>query len=324
MTLAREARAVALARDLMEQDADLREILAADTEWKEIISPSGALLAQGGLDLVIAGIPRSGTSFLCNLLHRHDNCVVLNEPEEVVPALTVGNMVGRPPLPWGLARFYRDTRRDVLLGKPRRNKLTDGQVTEDTARGNETGIYTPTVRGGDFVLGIKATIAFVSRLRQLRRMMPAARCVACVRNPFDTIASWKGSFPHLREADVRGRPIGHPADEALSTSDRAELEKIARVQDAPARRAAWWTYLAELILDSADQLTIVRYEKLVANPIETIGQIVRGGNPGAFSAAIERSAPRGKAGSLEADDVQAIRSLCTDAAIRLGVYREKP
>ncbi|MGA2230469.1 MAG: sulfotransferase [Tepidisphaeraceae bacterium] len=324
MTLAREPAAVGLTRSLMEAHGELREILAGDPEWKDIISPAGAPLAERGLDLVIAGIPRSGTSLLCNLLHRHENCVVLNEPQEIAPALVAGNMFGRPPLPWAMARFYRDIRRDVLLGKPIRNKLTNGQVTEDTARENQVASYVPVVRGGDFVLGVKATIAFLSRLLQLRQMMPGSRFVACVRNPFDTIASWKTSFPHLCDADIRGRTIGHPADEGLTGAQRAELARIEQLPEVAFRRAAWWRYLAELILDSVDDVTLVRYEELVGRPSQTIEEIVRGGNPGELTGAIEPSSPRAKVDVLDQEDVQAIRSLCSDAAIRLGVYRETP
>jgi hypothetical protein len=180
------------------------------------------------------------------------------------------------------------------------------------------------VRGGDFVLGVKATIAFLSRLRQLRQMMPASRFVACVRNPFDTIASWKASFPHLRDADIRGRTIGHPADEALTAAQRAELTRIELLPDIAFRRAAWWRYLAELILDSVDEVTLVRYEDLVAQPMQTIERIVRGGNAGELTGPIEPSSPRAKLDALDQEDVQAIRSLCSEEAIRLGVYRECP
>jgi hypothetical protein len=317
MTLAREPAAVALVRELMREDADLHHILKTDPEWDAVTAESGKELSVTGLDLIITGIPRSGTSFLCNLLHGYDNCVVLNEPPEIVPALS-GNI-----RPWPLAALYRNTRRDVVLGKPIRNKLRDGRVIEDTSVDNEHSMYTPRVRGGDFVLGTKATIPFLSRLGVLRQVMPQARVVACVRNPYDTIASWKTSFPHLRDGDVNGRPIGNPSDPWLSGIQRAELERIAGIADLPIRRAMWWRYLAELILEWEDWVVLVRYEELVAEPGKVVERILHGGNPGEMTEPMEARGARSKAGALDEADMRAIRAICSDAAVRLGVYQDR-
>jgi hypothetical protein len=298
---------------LIRDDADLHHILKTDPEWAAITGESGKELSLTGLDLIITGIPRSGTSFLCNLLHGYDNCVVLNEPPEIVPALS-GNIP-----PWPLAALYRNRRRDVVLGRPIRNKLRNGKVIEDTSVDNEHSLYTPRVRGGDFVLGTKATIPFLSRLGVLRQVMPQARVVACVRNPYDTIASWKTSFPHLRDGDVSGRPIGNPADPWLSGIQRAELERIAGITDLPIRRAMWWRYLAELILEWEDRLVLVRYEELVAEPGKVVERIVHGGNPGVRTEPIEEQLARSKRDGLDEADVRAIRAICSDAAGRLAV-----
>ena len=219
-TLAREPAAVAAARALLAEYPGLAPVLAADPAWAGVAAAPAPRRSFGGCggagpgarvpEVVITGIPRSGTSYLCNLLHRFDNCVVLNEPDEIGPALE------RPTPPWPVATFYRDVRRDVLAGRAVRNKLVGGKVTEDTTRANQQVPYTPKVTGEDFVLGVKATIPFLSRLPHLRRVMPHARFVACVRNPFDTIASWKTTFADLREGDVGGTRIGNPRDPWLS------------------------------------------------------------------------------------------------------------
>ena len=165
------------------------------SEWQPLTGSTGSSLSREGLELILTGIPRSGTSHLCNLLHRYDNCVVLNEPPQVVPALS------DPVGPWALGRFYRDTRRDVILGRPILNKLVDGQVTEDTARGGEQKSYTPTVTGGDFVLGMKATIPFLSRVRRFGADAASAdrRVYA---NPYDT-----RSRHGRRVSSIRAKPI---------------------------------------------------------------------------------------------------------------------
>lgn len=310
-TLAREPAAVSLTRNLIGQHPDLSAILRADSAWSEITGTLGEKLSLTGPDLLITGIPRSGTSYLCNLLNHHDNCLVLNEPDD--PAAKLDGPEGS----LRLSLFLRQTRHDVVAGKPIRNKLTT-----DTATSNDITSYVPQVAAPDFVLGIKKTIAFLSRLPQLRRALPSARIVACVRNPFDAIASWKTTFDHLREADVTAVPVGHLHDPCLSAAQQAELEQIAALPDLATRRAAWWSYFARQLIDSIDQLVLVKYEELVTDPSQALKTILDGA--GNRAEPIAPSQPRSKAASLDSADVQAIRSLCSAAAQRLGVYRAGP
>src|SRR5436190_20410965 len=180
-------------------------------------------------ELIITGISRSGTSYLCSLLHRFDDCVAVNEPLEAIRLLRL------EAKPVGLRTFYRDLRRDILAGRPIVNKLLDGEVVEDTAVSQRRRRYQPQVASADFVLAIKNTREFLSRLDAIREVMPSARVAACVRNPFDTIASWKGSFHHLRDADVQQFLGGSGA--WLSERHRATLVAIGRLAEHSRRRA---------------------------------------------------------------------------------------
>ena len=264
-------------------------------------------------ELIITGIPRSGTSYLCNLLHRMSNCVILNEPPEAITALTNAKS------PRGLATFLRDRRQDVRAGIPIPNKLVDGRITQDTAQSNETQLYSPEPASADFVLGIKQTLAFVSRLPMLRQMLPHARLVACVRDPLDTIASWKGSFPHLAMADVVRQPVGNPIDPWLTPAQRQELRSIAAILDPAPRRAAWWRYLASLILASRDDLILIRYEDLVTHPRRTLARILQGWPAGEEIDPIDPSPIRHRRHMLSSADHLAIRALCRAPANALGL-----
>jgi hypothetical protein len=268
-------------------------------------------------ELLITGIPRSGTSYLCNLLHRFDNCVVLNEPVEAPAALM------QEGLPWGVARLLRDVRRDVLLGKPTRNKLVDGNVTEDTAVADTVETYTPSVTSPNFVLGIKATVAFLSRIPALRRVLPDAKFVAVVRNPLDTIASWNATFDHLRSADVANLNVGSPSDSWLSGVQRTELSAVAAIPDAPSRRAAWWRYLAGLVLESRDHLILVHYDELATSPLGVLERILGDWPAGTARRPIEPSRIRRRRENLEADDYAAIRAICAQPAAELGLSLEE-
>jgi hypothetical protein len=313
-TLTREPAAVELVRSLVAEYPALRGILRQHPGWEKLANAQPiARRTKVTPELIITGIPRSGTSYLCNLLHRLDNCVVINEPVEAPLALMEESK------PFGVARLFRDIRRDILAGKPIRNKLKDGAVTEDTSVAGEVGWYTPKVAAGDFVLGIKATVAFLSRLPALRTVMPNARFVACVRNPIDTIASWKSTFAHLANANVEGVNVGNSSDPWITGMQRRELIAIAAIPDAASRRAAWWRYLADLILESRDQLVLIRYEDLVRKPRDILREIIGDWPAGEARETIEPSTARRRREILDGDDLAAIRGLCADSARKLGI-----
>ena len=318
--LRREPVLVDLARQLCEEEPALAERVRGDPDLAPLLRPRAGAPVRGSRageptpELIITGLPRSGTSYLCNLLHRYENCVILNEPEGISRPLR------KEPIPYGVGTFYRDVRRDILEGRPIRNKLKDGKVTDETMEANEQTEYTPAVTGEDFVLGAKSPLGFLSRLDALRRAMPRARIVVCVRNPFDVIASWKTTFSHLKTADVADLTHGGLRDPFLSARHRSALEDVARVKHPAWRRAAWWRYLADLILDAAPHVILVPYPVAVTDPVSVVGRILEGFNPGTLREPIEPSTIRaGKRTALDEEDYQAIRALCGEAAAALGV-----
>jgi hypothetical protein len=264
-------------------------------------------------ELIITGIPRSGTSFLCSVLHRFDNCVILNEPGGLAKTLE-----GASP-PQGVPVLLRERREDVLAGRPILNKIIDGQLITDTALVDQTQSYLPTVSSADFVIGAKFTLPFLCRLPALKAVMPEARFVVCMRNPLDTIASWKGSFPHLRDALIGPLNIGGPRDPRLDENQRQELREIAGLKDVAIRRAEWWRFLGQLALRSRDSVILVRYEEMVLNPRATAKRILDGWPGGKEREAIEPSAIRHRRELLDESDVAAINRICTKTAVELGV-----
>lgn len=278
------------------------------------VTPSGQLrTSMSAPHLIITGISRSGTSFLCNLLHRHSNCVVINEPTEIFSALKGGD------LPWGIPLFYQQLRDDIAAGKPITNKLLDGRITEDTFVSGVRAEYLPQVDNADFVLGTKNTMTYLARLTALRRVMPEARVIACVRNPFETIASWKGSFPHLANADLLSLPVGHPADPWLTAREKTEVERIVATNDLAQRRARWWRHAAERILEQGRGITLVRYPELVENPARAVAAVLEGWHAGTLREPLLPSTRRPPRGQLDAADECAIGAICSEAARALGV-----
>ena len=263
-------------------------------------------------ELVVTGISRSGTSYLCNLLHRFENCVAVNEPGEII------SLLRREEVPWGVPAFYHELRRDVLDGTPIENKLLDGEVVQDTAQYQVRHRYIPKVAGNDFLLAVKNTREFLFRLEDVRRVMPAARIVACVRDPFDTIASWKASFAHLRDADV-GPFVRHPHQLWLPEDQRAALARIVATREPAERRALWWCFLAQRVVDNCDAVMLVDYHDLVHRPVTVLRRVVDGYACGGLRRPISPSAPRDRRDVLDERDNDAIRTICSQAAADLGL-----
>jgi hypothetical protein len=208
---------------------------------------------------LITGIPRSGTSYLCSLLHDLKDHVVINEPAEIFAPLKMEAPGHR------LACYYRDLRRRVLDGEEVENKTDGGKIIADTAKLDRRTAAPMSVEREDFKLWTKNTLAYLNRLPQLLEAMPEATFIACVRHPVDTIASWARTFPHLRDADVEKFPIGYPTDPFLSSEQRDKLAEIAECHDPPRRRAMLWNYLAGIILQHRDRLILIRLEDLAAD-----------------------------------------------------------
>lgn len=337
--LCREPMANVLAQSLVNQHKSLQDIIEANPAWNGLLrrpAPKPPILSRVGNwlkdptlrqmrtprtllpELIITGIPRSGTSYLCKLAHSAKNCVVINEPGEIFAPLS------QQAAPWGVAIFYEELRRDILIGKPVSNKLVRGEFIEDTALVDALESYTPQVSRADFLLGTKNTLAYLARLPQLRRVMPQVSIVACVRHPLDTIASWKTSFAHLAGANLEIQLVGHSRDELMTGAQRRRLREIAATPHPALRRALMWRHLAELILENRHHLLVLRYESLVTQPMESLRRV--------FDSMplmpklklpdhISPSAPRHKLEALDEDDLACIRGICAQTAAELGYER---
>ncbi len=332
----REPRLNQLVVELAEAYPLLKAMLLDSPEWAQLLKPYTLQKSRRRLlalplkwgknqfaypgnkpEVIITGIPRSGTSYLCRLLHTLQDCVVINEPTQIFDPLT------NDLYPWRVATFYQELRRDILDGQPIENKQLNGQLIEDTAIIDTQTHYRPLVSRPDFLLGTKNTLAYMARLPQLKPVLPYAPIIACVRHPVDTIASWKATFPHLREAKVGEFPVGHVNDPFLAGWQRHRLAEIAATPEEALKRALLWRYLAECLLNNAHQLIIVRYEELVQQPVTVLQTILRqipNAPPLRYNEKITASTVRHKREVLDANDLQAIFDICGQSAVELG-YR---
>ncbi len=269
-----------------------------------------------GVDCIVTGIPRSGTSLLCNRLHCIRDSVAINEPAEVFEALSGDN-------PWAMACYYRDLRLQVLEGRPLLNKMRGGEPTEDTLDKHRRDVYRPRVYRQDFTLFTKNTLAYLMRIGHLRRAMPEAPIVACIRHPADTIASWKRSFPHLRDGRVEDIPVGNPDDPWLTLEQQRRLRHISTIEAPALRRALWWRLLALTILDNRDRIELLRYEDWAPDSARSLPPLMRRIAPGLpfrTERPLEKADLRMRRDELEEADREALRVVCFNIAAEFG-YR---
>lgn len=340
IVVAREPALTAQVGKLLRRYPVLRDVLEADTAWAIVLRAIGrrasatsgrdvsrrwwqSMLrhpasrhASARRDLIVTGIPRSGTSYVCKALDGFDNVAVVNEPAILFEGLCYG------PQPWMVPVLHADLRARIDDGEAVPNKLdARGELTEDTAVHESLAGYRPSLRDDQWVLATKNTLAYMARLGGILRVMPHARVVACVRHPLDTLASWKGTFAHLAAGDPSALPVGGLADPFLPAHLRDGLNAIARLADPAVRRAAWWCLLAEEILRWRDRIEIVRYEDLVTDPrarlrraLGPLAEAAGDAGPGLQPSAV-RTARRQV---LDEGDWRAVASLCAGVAEAFG------
>lgn len=330
----REFPLLQLVRELIQNYPQLTELLASEARYAPLLQPwqlkprkswrsrwmprhsRPTVTAKLPLpEVLITGIPRSGTSYLCRLLHSLQDCVVINEPVPVHAPLI------KDYYPWDVAIYYRNMRRDILEGLPIENKVQAGQVIEDTRIIDQRSHYHPQVTCPDFLLATKNTLAYLARIPHLRRVMPTALQVACVRHPLDTVASWKSSFPHLQRAQVQQFPVGHPTDPLLSRWQQQRLAEIETNTCEAVKRALLWRYLAEYVLMNESGMLLIRYEDLVTEPAQLLKRILaKLPHAPAYCPLLPilPSTVRQQRMVLNIEDYQAVTDICGESALALG------
>lgn len=182
-------------------------------------------------DLVITGIPRSGTTLVCALLNELPDTVALLEPILMAPIVAA-----RPAERAGLVEaFFDEQRRSLLAGGTALTKHLGGEVPdnpfEQRADGDASRRRPVLVREHlrfdkpltpDLTLCVKHPAGFVAMLPDL---MSVFECVAVVRNPLSVLGSWNS----VDVGVARGRvPVAERLDPTLAAELDAQVDTGAR------------------------------------------------------------------------------------------------
>ncbi|OHB78458.1 MAG: hypothetical protein A2W31_00085 [Planctomycetes bacterium RBG_16_64_10] len=212
-------------------------------------------------NVLLTGIPRSGTTLTCHLLNRLPDVVALHEPMNVAALALCPDGAAVCDQ---IANYFRRMRRmirwrGVAVSKHAGGVVPDNPVTtEPDATGQRPLIVTPgTIRidkpfSAQGVLAIKHPAAFTAILAALRARF---RIYAIVRNPIATLGSWNSvPFQHRQ---------GHaPAAERLNGPLRRALASIDDDDDRQLFLLSWFFQQYQQYLAAE---CVIRYEDLVAS-----------------------------------------------------------
>ncbi|WP_160142053.1 sulfotransferase [Nitrincola tapanii] len=228
--------------------------------WKPLLQPAlGGMPGRSGRhDFLITGIPRSGTSFVAQLLDAQKNWVVLNEPREVFSQLTQRKDAT------GITLLHRQVREALLRGDEIENKVDAGRVINDTAADDRRSFYHPELNSANFRLGSKNTLAYMAALPELSKL--GWPIVALVRHPQPTLRSWKRSFAHLREVTLDTLPVANPEYSGWQGWQRESIKELLAEKEAHVRRVLFWRMLARTLLWHEASLQLWKYEDILENP----------------------------------------------------------
>ena len=213
-------------------------------------------------DVILTGLPRSGSTLTCHLLNRCADTIALHEP---IPMADLARDFSGDALVAEVARFYADTRRLLLETRRAVSKRVDGRVPDNTfgeARGGSDNLRRSLASHGevsfegkelspDFTLAIKHNAGFAAMLDGLQGRFA---CFGIVRNPLAVLASWNSVNLAVQQGHV---PVGERIDVGLR-------DALASIDDRTERQL----YVVEWFFERFGRLlpraSILRYEDMVS------------------------------------------------------------
>ena len=180
-------------------------------------------------NVLITGMPRSGTTLVCSLLNKLPDIVALHEPMNV---WEFAKCRDEEEIAVMVEKFCAESRKSLHEQKFAISKHVGGKVRDNSAAADGAGKRVRQTEHGrieidkplsqEFTLAIKHPAAFTALLEVLSKRF---ECCAVIRNPLATLGSWNSLdwFP-LKDGHL---PVGEKLDVDLAR----ELGKKSDVID---------------------------------------------------------------------------------------------
>ncbi len=192
-------------------------------------------------NVIVTGIPRSGTSLFSVLLNTFENAVCLNE---ILYDVT------------SLPRDFAEIRRRLIAGEAIPNRYdSSGNLSTDT-QGGAVNVENTVVREVDehAVIGSKVNIPYLNQIQKILNY--GYKVIAIVRDPVYAIGSWNSKKAKIiPEAHVTDDDM-HPRWRGFSFASKDKIERQAQI----------WNFYAHLIWNLKDKIKTYTYELLTSDP----------------------------------------------------------
>ena len=223
-------------------------------------------------NVILAGVPRSGTTLCCNLLNKMDNTVALAEPFNTHAERWASRAGDHESVADELGRFFSQIRRRARPKEGRGEVLTkhiggmvpDNGFSTSSGRKNvmERGFIEVTKDlGPGFWLVVKEPAFFTALLPTLVERFP---CYATVRNPLASLCSSDSVWG--KGEDVTSPPPVPPEPGNAPASIRyypALREKLLEARDLLDYRMRFKEWFYERIAHSLPEESVIRYEEVI-------------------------------------------------------------
>ncbi len=210
-------------------------------------------------EILLTGLPRSGTTLATALLNASQNVVALNEP------LTFDDFVGEPDeVASRVSAYMKESRAKLLETRQIYTTLIKGSGGTNSfgVEVDASGLRKSVASKGlyridknlpeNFVLVIKHPMAFSSILGVLKSYLPV---YAIIRNPIAVLVSWNSI----------NAPIGHGRDHHLERRDPVLRHILQGHVDVLSKQLSILNWLFERYHEELENKFIIRYEDVIAS-----------------------------------------------------------
>ena len=221
-------------------------------------------------DVLVTGIPRSGTTLVCSLLNKLPDIVALHEPMDVWDFVNCRNGNEIADL---IGKFCAESRESLRQQGFAISKHVGGEI-RDNAAGDQVDSAGKRVRrtehgkisidkplSENFTLVIKHPLAFTALLDSLSQRF---ECYAMVRNPLATLASWN-SLDWLKVKNGHA-PIAEKLDADLA-------RKLSNASDAIERQIQILEWSHDRFHRFLPERAVIRYEDLITSRARELAKI---------------------------------------------------
>jgi hypothetical protein len=265
--------------------------------------------------ILLTGLPDTGTQQVASTLARQSNIVIAEDPAEVLRGLTARDFRR------SLITHHAEMRRRLAKCQPKapaaKRAIVGASRSEAPPRSSVDG--GEPVDGGSMIIGTSSTLPYLTRLDSLRGRADFMRTIVCIRSPAGSIRVWKNSPSCLATGDVRTL-VSRGDIEACGGADVRRLDEISRASDVRVRRALLWRYLARIVADNQEWLTIVKYEHLAMRPSRVWPRLAEllGSAPIAKGEFAETADDRAPGEELDSDELDIVADICVQEADVFG------